>query len=162
MSRLFWSNCKQSTETGQPNSKTRVGSSSDVSKEVVSRFYNDVFLNHDMGHLDDYMHDDYIQHNADCPQGKVGFVGFHEGFFSAMPDFRATINDMLAEGDLVWTYNTITGTHTGHGFLDYPPTNNKVRYDAVDMFRLRDGRLCEHWDVADTRALFTQVGAIRP
>jgi predicted SnoaL-like aldol condensation-catalyzing enzyme len=31
----------------------------------------------------------------------------------------------------------------------------------VDMFRLRDGKLCEHWDVADTRALFSQVGAIQ-
>ena len=78
------------------------------------------------------------------------------------PYFRATINEIVAEGDRAWTYNTITGTHTGHGFLDYPPTNNQVRYDAVDMFRLRDGKLCEHWDVADTRALFTQVGAIHP
>ena len=46
------------------------------------------------------------------------------------------------------------------GFLGYPPTGNKVKYDVVDMFRLRDGKLCEHWDVADTRAPFTQVGAI--
>jgi predicted SnoaL-like aldol condensation-catalyzing enzyme len=29
------------------------------------------------------------------------------------------------------------------------------------MFRLRDGKLCEHWDVADTRALFSQVGALK-
>lgn len=43
---------------------------------------------------------------------------------------------------------------------DYPPTNNEIRFDTVDMYRLRDGRLCKHWDVAGTRALFTQVGAI--
>jgi predicted SnoaL-like aldol condensation-catalyzing enzyme len=40
------------------------------------------------------------------------------------------------------------------------PTGNRIEYDVVDMFCLRDGKLCEHWDVADTRALFTQVGAI--
>ena len=141
---------------------TPTATTMEENKRVVREFYEAVFKRHDLSAVDRFMHDDYIQHNADCPQGKAGFVEFHEGFFSAMPDFRATINEIVAEGDRVWTYNTITGTHTGHGFLDYPPTNNQVRYDAVDMFRLRDGKLCEHWDVADTRALFTQVGAIRP
>jgi predicted ester cyclase len=59
-----------------------------------------------------------------------------------------------------YVYNRITGTHTGAGFLDHAPTGNRIEYDVVDMFCLRDGKLCEHWDVADTRALFTQVGAI--
>ncbi len=67
---------------------------------------------------------------------------------------------ILHRAGSVFVYNTITGTHTGKGFLDLPPTGNKVKFDVVDMFRLRDGKLCEHWDVADTRALFSQVGAI--
>lgn len=137
-----------------------MASDATTNKEVLSRFYEDVFTRHDLSHVDEYMHDGYIQHNADCPQGKTGFVSFHRGFFAAIPDFRATINMMVAEDDLVFVYNTVTGTHTGPGFLDYPPTNNQIRFDTVDMYRLRDGRLCEHWDVADTRALFTQVGAI--
>jgi predicted SnoaL-like aldol condensation-catalyzing enzyme len=131
-------------------------------KQVIEDFYREVFQKHDLDAVDRFMYDDYIQHNADCPQGKAGFVEFHRGFFAAMPDFYPIINRMVAEGDLVWVYNTITGTHTGQGFLDYPPTNNDIRYDVVDMYRLRDGKVCEHWDVADTRALFTQVGAIQP
>ena len=130
-------------------------------KQAVRDFYEEVFHKHDLGAVDRFMHDDYIQHNADCPQGKAGFLEFHKGFFAAIPDFRATINQIVAEADRVFVYNTITGTHTGYGFLDYPPTNNEIRFDTVDMYRLRDGKLCEHWDVADTRALFTQVGAIR-
>ena len=36
--------------------------------------------------------------------------------------------------------------------------NNKQKYyEVVDMFRLRDGKLCEHWDVADTKAIFAQL-----
>ena len=129
-------------------------------KKVVRKFYMEVFHKHDLSAVDRFMHDDYIQHNPDVRQGKVGFVEFHEGFFAAVPDFRATINRMIAEDDLVFVYNTITGTHSGEGFLGYPPTGNRINFDAVDMFRLRGGKLCEHWDVADTRALFTQVGAI--
>jgi predicted SnoaL-like aldol condensation-catalyzing enzyme len=130
-------------------------------KEVVREFYEVVFQRHDLNETGRYMHEDYIQHNPDADQGLKGFVEFHVAFFAAIPDHCATINGIIAEGDLVYVYNTITGTHTGEGFLGYPPTGNKVRYDVVDMFRLRDGKLCEHWDVADTRALFTQVGALK-
>jgi predicted SnoaL-like aldol condensation-catalyzing enzyme len=129
-------------------------------RKVVREFYEEVFQKHKLNAVDRFMHEDYMQHNPDVRQGKKGFVDFHKGFFSAIPDSCATINQMVAEGDLVFVYNTITGTHAGEGFLDYPPTGNKVNYDVVDMFRLRDGKLCEHWDVADTRALFSQVGAI--
>ncbi len=131
-------------------------------KKVVRDFYEEVFRKHNLAAVGRFMHDDYIQHNPDAAQGKTGFVDFHKGFFAAIPDFCATINQMVGEGDLVYVFNTITGTHSGEGFLGYPPTGNKVNYDAVDMFRLRDGKLCEHWDVADTRALFTQVGALVP
>jgi len=130
-------------------------------KKTVREFYEVLFRDHDLNAVDRFMHDDYIQHNPDAEQGKAGFVKFHVGFFSAIPDQLATINEIVADGDLVYVYNTITGTHTGEGFLGYPPTGNKIRFDVVDMFRLRDGKLCEHWDVADTRALFTQVGALR-
>jgi predicted SnoaL-like aldol condensation-catalyzing enzyme len=130
-------------------------------KQVVRDFYEQVFHKRDLTAVDRFMHDDYIQHNQDTRQGKSGFIEFHLGFFAAIPDSCATINQIVAEGDLVYVYNTITGTHAGPGFLDHPPTGNKINFDVVDMFRLRDGKLCEHWDVADTRALFTQVGAIK-
>jgi predicted SnoaL-like aldol condensation-catalyzing enzyme len=130
-------------------------------KKVVREFYEEVFHKHDLTIVDRFMHDDYIQHNPDADQGRIGFIEFHKGFFAALPDFCATINQLVAEGDLVFVYNTITGTHTGKGFLNYPPTGNAIKFDAVDMFRLRDGKLCEHWDVADTRALFLQVGGLK-
>jgi predicted SnoaL-like aldol condensation-catalyzing enzyme len=136
--------------------------SAEDNKKVVREFYEEVFRKRNLNVVDRYMHDDYIQHNPDADQGMAGFIKFHVGFFSAIPDFCATINEIVADRDLVYVYNTITGTHTGEGFLGYPPTGNKVKFDTVDMFRLRDGKLCEHWDVADTRALFSQVGAIAP
>jgi len=130
-------------------------------KKVVTEFYDEVFRKRDLSVVHKYMHDDYIQHNPDADQGSAGFIEFHKGFFAAIPDFRATIIQMVAEGDLVYVYNRITGTHTGKGFLNHAPTGNRIEFEAVDMFRLRDGKLCEHWDVADTRALFSQVGAIK-
>jgi predicted SnoaL-like aldol condensation-catalyzing enzyme len=130
-------------------------------KQVVRDFYEVVFHKHDLNAVSGFMYEDYIQHNPDADQGSAGFIEFHKGFFAAIPDHRATIIQLVAEGDLVYVYNRITGTHTGEGFLNHLPTGNKIEFDVVDMFRLRDGKLCEHWDVADTRKLFTQVGALK-
>ncbi|HSW39496.1 MAG TPA: ester cyclase [Acidobacteriota bacterium] len=134
--------------------------SAENNKMTVKEFYEEVFQRRNLESAGRYIRDDYIQHNQDADQGLKGFIEFHRGFFAAVPDFHATINMMAADGDLVFIYNTITGTHTGEGFLGMPPTGNRLRFDVVDIYRLFDGKLCEHWDVADTRALFTQVGAI--
>ncbi len=127
-------------------------------KDVVSRFYDDVFIGHDMSRLDTYMRDDYIQHNPDCPQGKAGFVEFFEVIFRAVPDFRYTLRKMVAEGDLVLAYSTTTGTHTGGQWLGRKATGNRLSFDVVDIFRLEDGMIAEHWDVADTFTFFSQLG----
>lgn len=129
-------------------------------KQVARGFYEAFFVNHDLDTVDRFMHNGYIRHNAYCPQGRIGFAASYRNFFAAIPDSRATINTMVAEDDLVFAYNTVTGTHTGPGFLDYPPTSNQICYDTMDMYRLRDGKVCEQWNVADTRALFTQVEAV--
>jgi steroid delta-isomerase-like uncharacterized protein len=128
------------------------------SKDVVSRFYNDVFAGHDMSRLDVYMRDDYIQHNQDCPQGKAGFVEFFDTIFRAVPDFSYTLKKMIAEGDIVMAFSTTTGTHTGDAWLGKPATGNRLSYDVVDIFRVEDGKIAEHWDVADTFTFFSQLG----
>jgi predicted SnoaL-like aldol condensation-catalyzing enzyme len=127
-------------------------------KEVVTRFYNDVFIGHDMTKLDSYMRDDYIQHNADCPQGKAGFIEFFTVIFNAIPDFKYTLHRMVAEGDIVIAFSRTTGTHTGGEWLGKKASGNKLDYNCVDIFRVQDGKIAEHWDVADTFVFFHQLG----
>jgi predicted SnoaL-like aldol condensation-catalyzing enzyme len=133
---------------------------SQKNKEVVARFYNDVFLHHDMSNLDAYMRDDYIQHNADCPQGKAGFIEFFDVIFKAIPDFKYTLKKMAAEDDIVMAFSTTTGTHTGNAWLGKEASGNKLDYDVVDIFRVQEGKIAEHWDVADTFTFFRQLGII--
>jgi predicted SnoaL-like aldol condensation-catalyzing enzyme len=127
-------------------------------KEVVARFYNDAFIRHDLTKLDTYMRDDYIQHNADCPQGKAGFVEFFDVIFKALPDFSYKLHKMVAEGDIVMAYSATTGTHTGGAWLGQKATGNRLDYNVVDIFRVQDGKIAEHWDVADTFTFFRQLG----
>ncbi len=129
-------------------------------KDVVTRFYNDVFIRHDMTKLDSYMRDDYIQHNADCPQGKAGFVEFFTVIFNAIPDFKYKLKKMVSEGDIVMAFSATSGTHTGGEWLGKKATGNRLDYNVVDIFRVQDGKIAEHWDVADTFTFFRQLGVI--
>jgi steroid delta-isomerase-like uncharacterized protein len=128
-------------------------------KKLVETLCTTVFQKHDFSRLNEIMRDDYIQHNEDVPQGRTGFKEFFEQMFKAMPDFNYTIKKIVAEGDTVMMYSTTTATHLGR-WLGNPPTGNKLKFDVVDIFRIENGKIAEHWDVADTLKLFTQVGKI--
>jgi predicted SnoaL-like aldol condensation-catalyzing enzyme len=130
-------------------------------REIVETFCNDVFVNHDLSLLDNYMRDDYIQHNPDVPQGKKGFIEFFKNTFKAIPDFRYTLDKIVADGDLVMIYCRTTGTHTGGEWLGKQASGNKLDFNVVDIFRIQDGKIAEHWDVADTFSLFRQLGIIK-
>jgi steroid delta-isomerase-like uncharacterized protein len=126
-------------------------------KKAVETLYHTVFRNHDFSRVDEIMRDDYIQHNPDCPQGKAGFIQFFEEIFRGIPDFSYTMKKIICEGNIVMMYSTTTGTHRGE-WLGCPPTGNKLNFDTVDIFRMEDGKIAEHWDVADTLKLFTRIG----
>lgn len=129
-------------------------------KKLVEKLCKTVFQQHDFSKLNEIMRDDYIQHNEDVPQGKTGFKNFFAQMFKAMPDFSYTIKKIVAERDTVMMYSTTTATHLGE-WLGNPPTGNKLNFDVVDIFRIENGKIAEHWDVADTLKLFTQVGKVK-
>jgi predicted SnoaL-like aldol condensation-catalyzing enzyme len=141
-----------------PRTESDVTNQGSANKDIVSRFYQDVFIRHDLSHVDEYMRDDYIQHNADCPQGKDGFIEFFDVIFTAVPDFKYSLKNMVAEGDVVIAYSTTTGTHTGGDWLGQQATGRRLNFNVVDIFRLQDGKIAEHWDVADTFTFFSQLG----
>jgi predicted SnoaL-like aldol condensation-catalyzing enzyme len=131
-----------------------------TNKQVVETFIQEVFNKHDFSLLDELVREDYVQHNPDVAQGRKGFLDFFKGTFKAMPDYKYTPLKIIAEGDIVMAYCRNTATHTSGPWLDKAPTGNKLDFNVVDIFRIQDGKIAEHWDVADTFSLFKQVGII--
>ena len=105
-----------------------------TNKELVLKFYDEVFNRWDVSHLDEYMKEDYIQHNPTVEDGREGFSRFMEKFLSMDP--HVEIVGSAAEKDLVFIFFKCT---MGNGMV------NKV----CDIYRLEDGMLAEHWDVVD-------------
>lgn len=102
-----------------------------TNKEIVRKFYDEVFNAWDLTKVPEYMHEDYRQHNPTVADGREGFKKFAEGFFKAHP--KMEIIHIVEEGDLVMVFFRCT---VDMGI-------NKV----CDIYRLRDGKLAEHWDV---------------
>ena len=65
-------------------------------------------------------------------------------FMAAMPDLKATEQVVVAEGDYVFVWGVIEGTHMAD-FFGVPPTGRKLHFDAPDLYRIIDGKIAEEW-----------------
>jgi len=128
--------------------------------KLIGDFAESVFTKKDLTKVDHFIAKDYIQHNPLVEQGSEGFKKFFSEWFKAVPDFKYTLKNIIAKDDFVWVYGTYSGTQKGD-WLGLPATNKDYKFDAVDIFRIENNKLKEHWDVLDVYGLFKQLGAIK-
>jgi predicted ester cyclase len=76
---------------------------------------------------------------------------------ATFPDFRIRVEDMIAEGDRVVTRVTGEGTHAGV-WMDIEPTGSLVKVKGVNIDRVSNDRIVEHWGEADTVGMLFQMG----
>lgn len=131
----------------------------ETNKALLGQFATEVFEKKDFTNLAAMMQENYIQHNPLVPQGSEGFKQFFATWFDAVPDWQYTLEKLVAEGDTVWAYGVYSGTHKKE-WLGIPATDKAYNIHAVDIFRIENGKLAEHWDVIDTYGLFKQLGVI--
>jgi steroid delta-isomerase-like uncharacterized protein len=72
---------------------------------------------------------------------------------------KYTIEDVVAEGDRVVVRWTNSGTHIGV-FAGIPPTGRSFVIAGIDIYRVADGKLAEHWHVVDQLAMMAQLGLL--
>src|SRR5690349_6886927 len=76
------------------------------------------------------------------PMDKANAAGFFRAFVAAFPDISHTLEDVIAEGDRVGARLVVRGTNTD-AFMGMPPTNRPIEISAINMFRLKDGRIID-------------------
>jgi predicted ester cyclase len=137
----------------------------DDNKRVVAEFVERCQNQHDLAFADEVFHPEFSNHyrpgNQAIPETARpagGFQAFYGALLTAFPDATMDINEQLAERDLVATRKTLRGTHLGE-LWDLPPTGNRVEFEFIDIFRVRDGKLAEHWTSMDLDALRAQMHA---
>jgi steroid delta-isomerase-like uncharacterized protein len=131
--------------------------STEENKATVRRFYDEVITQKNLAVLDELLGTSYVSH--DLPSDPAALKRFIGGFHAAFPDGRVTIEQMIAEGDTVALRATYHGTQTGQ-FQDIPPTGKTVTVPAMDMYRLVDGKIVEHWGGPNQLRLLQQLGVL--
>jgi predicted ester cyclase len=81
-------------------------------------------------------------------------------YLDASPDFRITIEDLVAEADKVAVRRTYEGTHRGGPLLGIPATGKRLQFGGISIFRLANGRIAEHWEQLDRLTLMQQLGVV--
>ncbi len=113
--------------------------------------------------VDEIAAPDFVDHTPvpGVPPTREGVKQIFAMIRAGLPDHDAKIEHIVADGDLVATYKSFTGTHDGDLF-GVPPTGRRVTIRVMDFVRYRDGQLTEHWNIVDVAGLMTQLGAGAP
>ncbi len=132
-------------------------------KAVVRRHVEELFNKGDLSVADEIISADYVYHSPlgmefKGPEGVKQMVAMAR---DAFPDIHFTIDDMVAEGDVVAVRYTYTGTHKGE-YMGIAPTGKKINLTTAIFYRFVDGKEVEALSYGDTLALFQQLGVSPP
>jgi steroid delta-isomerase-like uncharacterized protein len=134
-----------------------------VNKKVAREYIQRVFNEHKPELAKDYTTADVVWHGGILGDiaGAENVAGLLKSFIGALPDLHAVEQDIVAESDLVVIRLVVTATQRGD-LLGIPASGRAVRWNAVDIYRVRDGRISEEWAADDIAAIMSQLGAFAP
>ena len=129
-------------------------------KDIIRRYYNDMWNRWDMAVADEIIAEDITFRGslAVTVQARDGFKQYVDLVRSAFPDFHNAIDDLIAEGDRVVARLTYSGTHQGELF-GVAPTGRQVTYAGVAIFHIANGQVIDGWVMGDTLGVMRQIGA---
>lgn len=135
--------------------------SAEENKGIMRRIYEEVINQGNMDAADELIAADLVEHDP-FPGYEPSLEGFKEGlaaFRGAFPDLHATVEDMIAEGDMVAARITMSGTHQGE-FMGIPPSGKRVTISGIDLARFEGGKGVEHWANQDDLGMMQQLGVV--
>ena len=130
-------------------------------KALVRRAFEEGWNAGNLDVFDEVTSPDYVLHDPTVPEDVVGvdgMKGFASAFLGAFPDLRFSIEEQIAEGDMVETRWTSSATHEGE-LMGVAPTGNRTGVSGVTVSRVSAGKIAEDWNNWDALGLMRQIGA---
>jgi predicted ester cyclase len=140
-------------------SRTKETSQEERNKTIIRSFIEEIFNEHNLLSVERYFGGNSIEGSPQAGKGGVGSKQFIEEFFKAFPDWRSTIEHIIAESDLVVVFLNGSGTHKGE-FNGRPPTNKPVKISSAELYKVENDRITGHWYVMDQLNLLKQTAAL--
>jgi predicted ester cyclase len=126
--------------------------------QIVRRLIEEGLSEHNLDLVTELFEPNFIENQFGLKPTIAGMKEDFEFLYRAFPDYHLSIEDIVADGDKVWLRMTCTGTNKG-GFMG-PPNGKSFKITVMDVVRLKDGKVVEHWGVPDRFAVMAQLGLL--
>ena len=133
-----------------------------TARRVLQRMFDEGFATGDDAIVDELCSADLVEHQfglagrgAEAVEHVKAAIRDVHGM---APDLRFTIEDTVESGDTIWVRVRGRGTATGPFFG--PPSGRPLDFTVIDVARVVDGRIVEHWGVPDRFAVLAQTGVL--
>ncbi|MBI3241904.1 MAG: ester cyclase [Chloroflexi bacterium] len=137
---------------------------SEANKAIVRR-YREIYNTSQLDRLEEVLTADFTPH-ATFPgmpwNGLESARQVHMMTKAIFPDLHTATEDLIAEGDLVVERWTQTQTHSGGPFFigNIPPSGKRITTTGISIYRIKGGKIVEHWADMDFLGVLQQVGAV--
>lgn len=129
-------------------------------KREALKAVTEIFLKRNAEAVDEYVVENYVQHQPGLPNGRKPFKDYLVKLFSAFPDYKGEIESIVVEDDLVSLHFRWTGTHKGE-FMGVKPTGKKFFRRTADVLRMKSGKIVEHWGVVDQLEMLKGLNLVK-
>jgi len=129
-------------------------------KAIVRRFIEEIFVGGSHDAVDELVDERMVAHTwPSTGHPRDDLKAAIDRVSGALADTEFTIDDLIAEGDRVAARLTTAATQVGE-FMGLPPSGKRYSIEEIHVFRLRDGRVVEHWHQFDQMGMMKQLGAM--
>jgi steroid delta-isomerase-like uncharacterized protein len=129
----------------------------------VYRSYEEIWNKGNVDSLGEFYAEEIVRRQPPMPiiEGLDAYRDYAARVLQTYPDFKATVEEVIIEGDTSVVRFTMRGTQTEHNtILDVPPTGNGVDITATAMARWANGKIIEEWANIDYLGLYQQLGLV--
>ncbi len=132
-------------------------------EQLITRYFDEVWNKGNLDVLDEIIALNYINHTPGAPNplpGPAGLKPIVAGMRKAFPDIKYVIENMVISDSQVAVHTIMSGTHTGDLF-GLAPTFKTVKVNQMQIERILDNKIVEHWRVTDELAMMRQLEQVR-
>ena len=139
-----------------------MGKLENSNKSLVKDYYETVVYTGNISRITEFVSDNYTEvfQNETNRLGVEGAIKHIQGVRETYMDLNLRIDYQIAEGDLVATGYTMTGTHNGN-WMGIKPTGKRIYVAGVNIDKIKNGKIVEHGGAANLFNAFLDIGIIK-
>lgn len=155
---LIVTSCQDKSAQEELSKMKTLAQLEEQNKSIVKQYWEGKWNERRPEILDELQTPDVVYHGTSMVMNGVAeYKQVYDGYLSAFSDSHVEINKLIAEGDLVMSDIKLTATQSGE-LEGIPPTGKKITLSVFTVFRIKDGKIAEEWEVLDELGMMMQLG----